>query len=298
MNKSIIIHQVCGGSGGLGDFIRAGLSFYSFSRKHELEYFIDLSGYKYLNLCFDLEIIPENIKKIPSEKIWLMNITGKIQNNTLQKIIDEPKVYYLISNAIGFEENSDVNTYIDDFFNIKLKPSARVLDYIENMYKHLGIIENKYVSFHTRCGDKIMCLNNDEQLNKTHILVNIDDVNIYDKYTKFINDFIAKYNVTYPIIIHSDSKIFKNKLRENNNNLMVIDNEIRHNSENIGIDTIESNVQSVGELYIIAKSFCIFSNTYSGFSHMASLIHKKRFYTSIAHHGYYNFLNCKNITSI
>lgn len=298
MNKSVIIHKVSNGSGGIGDFVRASLSFYTFSKKNNIKYYIDFSGYKYLDKCFELKKIPENIFKMPSENIWLMNIVGNINNETLKKIITDQKVYYLISNAIGFENNDDIAKYIDKFFSKILKPSDEVQNYIKNTYEQLNITENNYVSFHTRCGDKIMCLNDNENLNKTHLLVNIDDENIYDKNIKFINDFVTKYNITCPIVIHSDSKIFKNKLKEKNNNLVIIDCKIRHNSENIGINTLQSNIETVGEFFIIAKSKCIISITYSGFIHMASLILKKKIYTSYAHHGYYKLINCQNIISI
>jgi hypothetical protein len=294
--KSIIIHKVTNGSGGLGDFIRASLSFYTFCKKNNVKYYIDFSGFKFLSECFELRQITQNILNLPFENISFMNIIGEINSEKLNDIITKPKIYNLISNTIGFQKSEDINKYIDKFFDKILKPSNHVLNYINDIYNKLKIEENKYISLHVRCGDKIMCMNNNDNPKKTHMLIDINEEKIYDNYKKYINDFNKKYNkMNYPIILHSDSQIFKNKMKKNISELIIIDNEIRHNSENIGINTLESNIQTVAELYIIAKSHCIFTYTYSGFSHMASLIYKKNIYTNYSHHGYYTYINRENI---
>lgn len=297
MNSSIIIHCVKNGTGGIGDFIRSSISFYVFSKKNNLKYYIDFSNYKYFNECFELEKIPE-INNYPFEELYIMNVVGKIEDKILNKLINKSKVYYIYTNSFGFIDNQEINNYIYDYFKIVLKPSKKVENYIEKIYNEFNLKENNYVSFHLRCGDKIMCMNNEENKNLTHVLFNIDNHDEINNLKKYIEIFMNKFNLDLPIIIHSDSQILKKKLKDINDKLIIINNQIRHNSVDIGINTEESNIQTVGEFYLIAKSYCILSKTYSGFSHYASLVYNKKLYTELSHHSYYKLLNRNNIYNV
>lgn len=300
MKKSIVIHCVKNGSGGIGDFIRSSIYFYIFCKKNNIEYYIDFSNYKYFNECFELEKIPGNITENFSESIWFMNSIGKTNNEIFNTIIKQPKTYYLFSNSFNYVDNKENDHYITEYFNKVLRPSKKVNNYIDFIYNQFKLKKDNYVSFHLRCGDTVMCMNDNKNKNKdkNHILFDIHNEEEIYNLNNYIEQFLTKHKINMPVIIHSDSQIIKQKLKNKNNNLIILENKIRHNSEDIGPDTDEANTQTVAEFYLIAKSYCILAKTYSGFSHYASFVYKKNIYTELFNHEYYKLFNRNNIYSI
>ena len=115
MNKTIIIHCHSLYCGGIGDFIRASLSFYSFCQRNNIEYYIDFKENPHLKQCFDINLIPDLINYFDSEEICLLNGYYSYDNikNELNKILNNPKVYYLKTNAIGFENLDEIRDLLD-----------------------------------------------------------------------------------------------------------------------------------------------------------------------------------------
>lgn len=296
MNKSIIIHKIQHGSGGIGDFIRSSLSLYSVCKRLDLQYYIDFENNPNYYECFIVQTLPKINNKY-TETIGLMNLEGhsKIIHDAINKITHIPKIYYIITNALGFESNDNINNIIDDYFNHILKPSSKTVNYIQDVYNQYGINENNYISVHVRCGDAIMEKNYNANSNHhVHKLVEIDDNEFYINLDNIIKNFKKKYHIELPVIIHSDSIYFKNKLKSLNSLYIYLDVNIAHYSAQIGPNDEQSNIQTVSEFFIIANANSIIAPTYSGFSHIASIVNKKKYYCTFWH-GYYDLLHCNNI---
>jgi len=298
--KTIIIqkHSLC--CGGIGDFIRACLSFYSLSQRLNYDYYINFDENVYLKECFVIEEIPNDITNLESEEIILLD--GIYSYESIKPILDRitsnPKVYYLKSNAIGFESNENIQNIKDYFFNNILKPSHKIINFINNIYNNYNIINNNYISVHVRCGDYNMQKNLDQITSSIDKRINIDDNNIYEYYNKMINKVKEDYKINIPVIIHSDSVIFKNKMKEINSEYTYLDLEIKHIAENIGIDNINSFISTISEFYIISKAAkIILLNVYSGFSHIASIIENKELLVNF-NVEYFNYLHTNNIINI
>lgn len=296
MEKKIVIHKHFLGGGGIGDFIRASLSFYSICKKNCFEYYINFDENKILEKCFIYKEVP---------KIYLSNNYVKISLPQLGEIMNEDvfitkinehneKIIYLYSNAIGIEKSENINLIINEYFSNILRPSEKVQNYINLCYSKLKISDNNYLSVHIRCGDKYIDPDNN---NYTSIdsRINMEDNDIYNKYNNSIQKFKNDYNIDIPIIIHSDSDLFKKNLLKINNEYKIIDIKVSHISEQIGLKDEDSFISTIAEFFILVNARIIFTPyTYSGFSHIASIIKKKKLYTYL-HHSYYHLLNSNNI---
>ena len=107
--KPVIIHVHDKFCGGLGDFFKSIITLYSYCNIENIDYYIDLSNNIFLNNCFVLKNIPENI--INSEFIMIDMIdkifTEESLYNLLNQIIyTEPKIYKLKSNCFGFRKTN------------------------------------------------------------------------------------------------------------------------------------------------------------------------------------------------
>jgi hypothetical protein len=320
MNKSIIIHKSSYGTGGLGDFTRAAISFYSFCVRNNLEYYIDFSENPNLSKCFYVQNIPESIKTLPCLSL---NLIGGICDyesikDILDKILTIPKVYYIKSNYLGFEDIKYISNVRDSFFSSVLKPSEIILEKINEIYKNNHIEPYKYISFHIRCGDYnipnfLVSKRNEGQNYNQHkylsnIRIDLENQNIYVLYQSYIEKLKKEYNITVPFIIHSDSLIFKENMKNLYPQHLYLDIDIQHTSDCIGNNTPESFISTISEFYIMTKSSKIFvllieginnpNTAQSGFSLTASLVENTPLYTNNKTYPSYSLLNCGQINYI
>lgn len=309
MERSIIIHKHEFGCGGIGDFIRASLSFYSFSKRNNIEYYINFEENPHLNKCFNIKSF--DINTIDKNKICQLNLMrgiytiDKTQNenyikDTLDQIINEKKVYLIKSNAIGFESNDDINNILDDYFTNILLPSDIILDKIKNIYNDFNLTDSQYISVHFRTGDKNMAKNLKQITGHRDSRINLESDNTYNNiinYRENINQYLQSINDYNgeKIVIHSDSNFFKDNITKIDPNYIKLDIKIQHIAESIGDLEINSFIDTIAEFYILAKAkFIILVSSYSGFSHLSSMIYKKKIYT-VPRSGYFKMLHCNNI---
>lgn len=305
MNKPIIVHTHFRGGGGIGDFIRSALSFYSLCKRYGYEYYISFEENPILKSCFIYKSVPTeyiNMDKISiriEQKDIIFNedfFTTKV-NDIINETNNINKVICLYSNAIGIEKYENINLIKEEFLNNILIPSVSVQNYINLTYRQLDIFNNNYLSVHIRCGDKYIETEN-KQYNSKDKRLDIDNIEIYDKYNNCIQTFIKKYNIDLPILIHSDCNLFKKNLINLNNNYKILDIKISHISENTGSTDEDSYIATVAEFYILANANIILAPyTYSGFSHIGSLINNKPLYTHL-HNNYYKLIHTNNIIYI
>jgi hypothetical protein len=297
LNKTVIIHKHSEKCGGIGDFIRASLSFYSLCKRYNYKYYINFDENPYLKECFEIEKIPIEFNNLSTEELIILD--GIYDKNRIQPYLDKIKnikIYYLKSNAIGFESNENINIIKNEYFKHILKPSQKVNNLINNIYLKYNLIDNNYVSFHIRCGDANMT-NNHNNVNNYDNRINLENNDIYTYYNNIINMFYEKYGCNLPLVIHSDSASFKTKIKEINNKCIILDLDITHIAENINSNEF-SFVSTVGEFYIISKANKIYlPNVYSGFSHIASIVEGKQLFTNFDS-CMFSFLNVNNIIKI
>lgn len=289
----MLIQKHSYGCGGIGDFLRSALSFYSFCKRFNVSYYIDFSENINFGKCFVVNPIPDyNI--IDSENITLLNGVYNYDDISLilDKIKSNNKIYILKSNAIGFENNEFIKLVVDEFFTKILVLNENVINKINDLYKTFNLQENNYISVHIRCGDKNMTNNNNSLDNR----IDINNKFVYDEYTNLINKFVK--NDEYKIVIFTDSIFFKEKILEKNNFLINLNVNIKHVAENIGVNDVNYFIDTISEFYIMSKSKCIYSfGVYSGFSHLASIVNNKPLYVNYKS-GYFSLLNNNNVKNI
>ena len=296
LNNSIVIHKHALGCGGIGDFIRSSLSLYSYCKRNNIEYYINLDENEFLKKCFEItnhnSIIDNNNNNC--EYINLMNGVYNCDEFKIifDKIINNKKIYCIKTNAIGFEDIEYIHEVREHYFSNILKPSSLVNLKIYDLYNKYGLSNNNFICVHIRCGD----FNMEHRINNScDKRIDLENTTIYKYYNDIINEFYKKYGEGLKIVLNSDTNVLKNKLKKLNNNIIIFDIEIKHIAEQIGINNLESFVSTVAEFYIISKANKIFMpHTYSGFSHIASIVEAKPFYT-YNNSDYFNYLNANNI---
>ncbi len=285
LNKTVIIHKHSNKCGGIGDFLRASLSFYSLCKKHNFYYYIDFSENINLGKCFDTIPIPKHIYDNPIENLNLIGgLTNKIEfKKYLDMFENIKKVYIIKCNLIGFESNDSIlnikNSYCQEF----LKPNEKVLNIINNIYTKYNIKSENYVSVHLRTGDKNIEINDGNiTQNRRDIKYDISDSNI-KIINNYIKDFINTYKINIPVVIHSDSVLLKKSLSELNNNFIILDLNIKHIAEDIGLENEQYYLDTIAEFYLISQAReVLLPYHYSGFSHLASILGNKPIYTNCA----------------
>jgi hypothetical protein len=300
-NRYIVVHKHYYGGGGIGDFIRASMSFYSICKRHNFEYYIDFSVNKFLKKCFNYKKLPKEIKNSNLNTNTIKFFQEQIifdEKSFLDKVLAFPNgINYLYSNAIGIESKENILNIHKDYISNILSPKKLINDYINNIFQKYNISKNNYISVHVRCGDKHI-LKNDLNYFTNHEWININDNDVYITFCNTIDKFKKDYNLDLPIIIHSDSNIFKEKIKKINPEFIILDIDVTHISEPLGPQNINSYIQTIAEFFIISKANLIYSPyTYSGFAHLASIIGNKNIYF-ISHHYYYDLLNFNNIFNI
>jgi CTP synthase (UTP-ammonia lyase) len=133
--------------------------------------------------------------------------------------------------------------------------------------------------------------------------IDVESSNIYtdiQNYCKIIKKYLHRidnYNGE-KIIIHSDSAFLKDEIIKLDSNYIKLDLKIQHVAENIGDTELNSFIDTITEFYILAKAKFIFVIAgYSGFSHLSSMVYKKKLYTLYNSH-YFDRLHCNNINII
>ena len=236
---------------GISDFLRASLNLFSFCKKRNFEYFIDFSDDN-LNKCFDIQQseIPKNSKsKIVFGQTNFVNFREK----ELELKLDGKNFVEIDSNCI----NITSELYIDEF-NLFLRPSKLVLDYIENQH-----LPKNYQSVHIRAGDCFISKKSSFNIQNAVSIIN-------------------KWKTT-DVLIFSDNEYLKQEFKIYG--FLIHDMKIIHTTTK-GVSYIET----IAEFYMIMFSTGILAFNYSGFSHLSSFLGKVK-YTNVDNNIHLNYLN-------
>ncbi len=302
VEKSILIHRHKRCYGGIGDFIRASLSLYSICKRINVEYYVDFSENIFLDQAFNYKKIPDDLiideKKVEIIK-YLQNKEKFNKEEFETKLQQDVKTYIIYTNVVGIESIENICMIREEFFKKILTPSNQVLKLMELKYKELNIKPDEYVSVHIRCGDSQIDPTNINYTSKDK-RVDMQDPNLYTKFNesiiKFKENIISDNEI--PILIHSDSEIFKKNLFKMNNQYKILDFTIAHISEQVGPKDSQSFIETVAEFYILSQAKTIYSPyTYSGFPHIGSLVKNIKYYTNI-NNNHLNLIHTNNIIQI
>lgn len=293
-----IIHQK--GDEGLGDFIRGSLYLYDLSIKRHWNFYINMSDYPYLEKCFDLisYIQPiDNFKTIyirsNGKNCLISDLYQQIDTNILD-LVNETKTLLIWNNCIDINIDLDDQT-IHQFFDKILKPNTTIIDRMNSIYSNLHLQSNHYISVHVRCGDYNMELELKGRTARRDRRVNLNQINI-NQYHDLIMNIIK--DDTSPILIHSDSSRFKSLIQNISNRYINLNLKIEHVGQKIGENNEDSYMDTITEFYIMSNAkYIIMINSYSGFSHMASLVYGKPVYVNF-NYNMFNHLNRSKIIYI
>lgn len=300
MSNSILIHKK--NDEGIADFIRGSLLLYAICRMNNTKYYINFENYPYLKQSFNIDNI--HIPNVNKNEINLMSYIGKscFCDNIVKKlstILEQTGIYETASNIIEKNKNDLIMKFKNDYFLKVLVPSNNILNKIKNIYFKYGLSENNYISVHVRCGDynlekntKATSKRSDRRFDVGGKLRHFMKINIA------VMKFMKDNNLNIPIVLHSDSKAFKEKMLGINKTYICLDLKIEHTGHSSEYNTAESYFDTIAEFYIISKSrYILLLNKYSGFSHIASLIENKPLYVNFESE-IFNHLHCNNIKKL
>jgi hypothetical protein len=226
--------------GGIGDNIKFFIYLLQFCIQHHirLHYLVN-------------HILNEKYLRLKYEQMYISNVPNPIVLNTLDFNKLNKNTYYLVRPHLLYPKF----TY-DKITMIPNKVFYFHEDVISNSRRLLQI--DNYISIHVRLGDKYLEI-------KKELIQCKDDIRQFDenKIFKFIED-----NDDKNIILFSDNKQYKTKLKHKYNKLIILDTNIghtalRHTTEQQVLDTIT-------EFYIMSNSKYIYIPCDTGFSIMAS----------------------------
>ena len=227
--------------GGVGDYIKYFI------------YLLELCIRNNIRLHYLINnILIEKYIRLKYEKMYISidKITNSINLDKLNLDELNYNTYYLVRPHLLYHiftyDNYIIPNEIFYFHN----------DIILNTHKLLNI--NEYISIHVRLGDKFLEINNEYIQCK-------NDVREFDENKLF--DFIQN-NYNNNIILFTDNKEYKLKLKNKYDKIIILDTNIGHTAL---INTTEEQVlDTITEFYIMSNSKYIYISTHTGFSIMAA----------------------------
>lgn len=208
---------------GLGDIIRGAISMFQLSKKYDFQLIIDFQHhslsrflksepYEYTNL------ILENKDNIPF--IEDNEIETYLQNNSNE-------VSYLFTNC---HLRGEITEECKEFIKNILTPNEEFQKYIDESFLYYHIPENYHI-LHFRLGDSFLIRNQEH-----------DFSNAIDKFYQWREN---------DDVLISDSLIFKEKIKENDNNIILLNTEPVH----LGYGNHSNNIKdTLLEFFVITKS--------------------------------------------
>ncbi len=294
MDKPTLIHKHKYGTGGIGDFFRGIITLYQICKNENIDYYIDLHENPHLNDCFVINNIPEHIKSIEYEEHNLIDIVIGCNENHLINLINyiknnKHKIHYLLFNGYGNFDFINQNDNIRFIKNNIISPKHNILEFSNKILSDNNLFKDKYISIHFRCGDIHMANENNSNFNNGDNRIDINNTNTVQYYDNLIKSYIDKYNINLPVVIHSDSNYFKNKLKELNDRYIILDIDIQHVANCLGKNDTFSYISTISEFYIISNAnSVVMLDVYSGFPHIACLFGNNKLYTNMEKDIFYH----------
>jgi hypothetical protein len=247
--------------GGLGDFLRSALAFFSHAKAHNVEFYLNITTHpigKYFR-----KNIPATLSYNRSFRDVSAEITPELINLLQYIITNKNDNIQIISNIHNFVEIDVMKMYSNEFLKL-LELTDEVESHISQL---LQSIPPNYTSLHLRCGDHHMN-HNDERQDYDNRIANYD---IYGKLSSLFQDGQKS------ILFHCDNEKIKTDIVKvcgfNYLNL-----NIGHTAHLI---TDGQYLDTLSEFFIIGRASEIYiyapSGWVSGFSQWSSIIHSKKY---------------------
>ena len=226
--KGAVLTTIPGQGAGVGDYVKYFMYLLQFCMKvkYRIHYLTGRPEEKYLKLVDDRMYITEE------------EMNRQHKNGML--MVQTPLVYYdtfcwsdIILNA------SDVFKFTDEVVQNK-----------KTILNH----EGDYICMHVRLGDKFL------ETSKDNVIVK-HDTRSFDE--KLVNDFI-KNNQDKTIVMMSDNKAFREKIKGYHDNVKITTGKIGHTGLS-GMLLSTETLDAITELYILTKSKKVVVCTESGF---------------------------------
>lgn len=269
-----IVHTYKYGFGGIGDLFRSLIGFHAACQQAGVAFHISLDETPDFKECFELAPIP-SFDETPSE--YRQHIADHRGNHFIQQALhyaqEKKAIQTVASNSSLLHNPTLIATHTPTLSSL-IRPSARTLAKIDEMYSRYSLTRRAYASFHLRCGDVYMCRESGKG-SSPDIRTSLTPENI-DIYARILCQFSERLGGTTPILIHSDSNQFKGLLREKMAGrpglFIFLDMPIQHVANRLGDNTVDSYVSTVAEFFMLVNSAAICMPNYSGFSHIASVL--------------------------
>lgn len=270
LEKPVILHTYKYGFGGIGDLFRSLISFHAVCAQRGLAFHITLEETPDFQQCFNLLPVPD-FGAIPSE--YRQCIADHRGNSFIAQVVEfaeQKRAIQRVASNISFLHNPGLITPSIPAFRTLIQPSALVRAKMEEVYTRYGLTPGSYASFHVRCGDVYMCKESGKGTSPD-IRIILSPATI-ERYADYLRKFSE--HVDLPILIHSDSNIFKKELQKciSGSKFIFLDMPIQHVANRLGDNTVDSYVSTVGEFYLLVHSAAVCMPNYSGFSHIASVL--------------------------
>ena len=278
MEQSLIVFTYKYHFGGFGDFWRSFLSFLSFAKRNHIQLCVDISENPHFQGCFSLP--DSNISSTPV--VTMESSEGIVEQDKYKDLsttmIENPAVYKITSNEVGFENVENMRTVWDDFIRI-VQPSNKVVFVVHEMEQKHNLKFQSYTSVHIRCGDAHMEENKTSTSSSTYFDSRISN---RETFHRDIHHAIQSQNITGPIVFHTDSEKLKSEMKKHfPEEYILLDVSIQHVANNIGENNDTSYISTAAEFFLMSRASKILSLFhYSGFAHMASIVGKTPFHVN------------------
>lgn len=270
-----VIQTIGYAEGGIADFIRSCLAYFTFCKKNDIKYYYYFPVDHSFSICFK-----KHLSNLPEIKEEFCDVSGKKTNKTdeiLNTIKNNKNENYLIrSNIFEFVSYSEMKENIIEFLDF-FSLSSVILN---NMSKLIND-EKEYVCIQVRCGDSFM-----EKVKNVSegVRINPNSENLFTNIDKSI-EFLKKEYKDLPIYFLSDNDGVKEK-NKGNKNINVVNSTVRHtayitdnlNDEKEQYNFIRGNIDAVSEFFLLGRAKAVVGISRTGFTFWSTFLHQTPLY--------------------
>lgn len=253
----------CYYSGGLGDFMRSALAFYSFAKANCHPFYLNITSHP-IGIYFK-----NNLRDLQNYDITYNDVSGRTSlglNSFLERIRNDQSFNIrIISNICDFLDINVLKANTSEFLKM-LELTSEAEAHISKLLDIKdGQILPAYTSLHLRCGDHYMS-HNDNRFHTDNRLSNCD---VSSKLS------VLTSNYPKPVIFHCDSQKVKDDVCDRCG-FLTLKLDIGHTAHQV---TQSQHLDALAEFFIIGRANQVVMYTpsgwLSGFSYWSAILHGK-----------------------
>ena len=256
--------------GGLGDFLRSALAFFSFCKHNGVEFYLNITDHpvgKYFKNNINNPVLHHH-----SQSLFDIDQNSPQVGQSLQYIVDHKDHNVIImSNIYTFIDLEIMKKYAAKFLEL-IEVTSEINDRVNQLCQTCSLLRDgssNYESFHLRCGDLHM-LHTDYKQDDSDFSNRIGGVDIHNKLSTLFKDNPSK------ILFHCDNEMIKREIASKYG-FAVLDVSIYHIAHKAND---EQYIDVLAEFLIMGRASKIYHYApkwVSGYSKWSAFIHGKEY---------------------